>query len=99
MTTDDLRTIQDSLEHLGPSLQKEWDSEERGLLGEMKQVPVCAVCPAGQWYKTVGTGGDALECFCTQFRGVMYNGGKIVTECDARDDAIARLKPQETAQV
>lgn len=52
---------------------------------------------AGQFPKRVHLGpmidADELECFCTQFRGVMYDRRKkaAVTVCDARTDALEKV--------
>lgn len=68
--------------HRGPTLA----SDPNANLGEPK--PLCAECPAGWWYKV----GNRLECFCTQFRSVMFGPrNPAVTACDAREEAIREL--------
>jgi hypothetical protein len=67
----------------------------RNLLEVMKPLPVCAACSAARWYKVENKNGKTeLECFCTEYRGVMYNGLRSVTACDAREDVIERHKSQ-----
>jgi hypothetical protein len=95
VTENDTRMIRDGLQHLGPTLSKEWGSEDRGLIGKIAKVPLCAICPAAQWYRSERASTAELECFCTQFRGVMYNGVKTITDCDARDDFIKGLAPTD----
>ena len=96
MTENDTRLIRDGLQYLGPTLQNEWNSQARGLIGKMAQVPLCAVCPAAQWYRIEQADKAELESFCTQFRGVMYSGGRAITDCDARDDSIKGLALADT---
>lgn len=62
------------------------------MLERMERVPLCAACPAAQWYLTRDSqGAEELEAFCTQFRSVMYRrASRVVTSCDAREDAIGR---------
>ena len=85
MTADERRMLRDFKHLLSPTLDDSYD-----LIETMKRVPVCTVCPMAQWYtmrdsKEV----EAAECFCTAFNCVMYNGGaRVVTACDARQDAI-----------
>ena len=66
------------------------------MVKAFERVPVCVACPMAQWYKLEAApskqGAEpkpaTLECFCTAFRGVMYNGGGAVTACDAFQDAL-----------
>lgn len=82
MTDDDKIMLERNVANIGPTLLN-----ARELLDKMERVPLCAVCPAGQWYRYAD---DQLHCFCTKFQGVMYNHMKYpVTECDAYDDAVS----------
>ena len=87
MTDDDRDLLKGNKRFLGPTL-----IAAQALLDAMKRVPVCAVCPAARWYRIVDkTGAERLECFCTEFRGVMYGiKAEAVTSCDARADALER---------
>ena len=82
MTENDEIMLERNAAHIGPTLQN-----ARALVEKMVRVPLCAACPAAQWYKYSD---DQLHCFCTQFRGVMYNHTRAaITECDGHADAIA----------
>lgn len=45
----------------------------------MSRLPDCAIFPAGQWYLPQAPADDTeqLECFCTQFRAVMFKHGML----------------------
>lgn len=97
MTEDDSRFLRDWDDQLCPTLKKNYD-----LVQKLERIPICVACPMAQWYKLEavppksGTTltGDAepkpptLECFCTAFRGIMYDGRRVVTACDAFQDAL-----------
>lgn len=91
MNDDDRRLLRDWGDRLTPTLEENYD-----LVQAFERVPVCVACPMAQWYKLESSppkqGAEqklpTLECFCTAFRGVMYNGGRAVTECDAFQDAL-----------
>ncbi|MDX5983689.1 hypothetical protein [Sphingomonas echinoides] len=90
MTADD-RDLLEQNQHLqGPTLLG-----APILLGAMKRIPVCAVCPSARWYRIADkAGAERLECFCTEFRGVMYGvKEEAVMSCDARTDALDRRQP------
>ena len=63
-----------------------------------KPMPLCVVCPSAQWYRIEDDKGEAhLECFCTEFRGVMFDRRKRgVTACDGRTDAVERDRARAT---
>lgn len=94
MTDDKRRLLRDFTHLLGPTLDGAYH-----LVENMERVPACAVCPKAQWYKLQDkTGTETAECFCTAFHDVMYNGGaRVVTACDARQDAIDKGSPQSAA--
>ncbi|KZE11221.1 MULTISPECIES: hypothetical protein [Sphingomonas] len=91
MNDDDRRLLQGWNDQLSPVLD-----ENYGLVESLPRVPVCVACPMAQWYKLEGPPPKAgtepkppeLECFCTAFHGVMYDGRRVVTACDARKDAL-----------
>ncbi len=87
MTDDDRRLLLEQATYIGPVVD-----EARSLLEAMKPLPLCVVCPSAQWYRIEDDKGEAhLECFCIEFRGVMYDRRKRgVTACDGRTDAIER---------
>lgn len=90
MRDDDRRFLGSFDDQLTPTLKENYD-----LVEQLERVPVCVACPMAQWYKLETAppkqGAEpkpaTLECFCTAFRGVMYNGGRAVTACDAFQDA------------
>lgn len=86
MTEADLRLLHEQAAWVGPVIDA-----SRALLEAMEPLPLCAVCPSAQWYRTADDKKvEQLEAFCTQFRGVMYDRRKpAVVACDARIDAIA----------
>ena len=88
--TDDDKLLRDFTHLLSPTLE-----ESYSLVETMERVPACAVCPIAQWYKMKDKlGAETAECFCLAFRDVMYRGGaRVVTDCDARRDAIAPKDP------
>jgi hypothetical protein len=91
MNEDDRRLLRDWGDQLTPTLKSNYD-----LVEALDRVPICVACPMAQWYRLekVPPKPDApaptatLECFCTAFRGVMYDGRRAVTACDARRDAL-----------
>lgn len=97
MNDEDRRLLRDWGDHLSPTLDENYN-----LVEALDRVPVCVACPMAQWYKlemappkpgmdtkpAVEPKPATLECFCTAYRGVMYNGGRAVTACDARQDAL-----------
>lgn len=97
MTDGDRRFLSSFDDQLTPTLKENYD-----LVRAMERVPVCVACPKAQWYKLETSpprpGMDpkpapepkppTLECFCTAFRGVMYDGRRAVTACDAFQDAL-----------
>lgn len=93
MTEDDRRLLQGWDDQLGLTLGKNYD-----LVKALLRVPLCAVCPMAKWYKleeAPAKEGEKpppprLECFCTAYHGVMYDGRRVVTACDAWEDAIKR---------
>lgn len=90
MTDADDQMLEREATLLGPTLQEERSRPSTAsLLEKLERVPVCAVCPAARWYKLDD---DKLECFCTEYRGVMYDDRRkvAVTACDARADALER---------
>jgi hypothetical protein len=87
MDDGDRLLLDENETYVGPTLR---DHASRKLLEAMSPLPLCTVCPGGQWYQVQDRQGAAkLECFCTQFRGVMYDGSNRVMSCDARHDLIA----------
>lgn len=83
MTDKDASMLKINEAYLGPTLLN-----ARALLEKMDIVPLCAVCPAAKWYQIAN---DRLNCYCSQFHGVMYNDPKkAVTLCDGRADAIVK---------
>lgn len=94
VTKDDQQFLRDWDDLLTPTLKGDYD-----LVEALPRVPVCVACPMAQWYKLEPTPPkpDAdkkpptLECFCTAYRGVMYDGRRVVTACDARTDALMKL--------
>ena len=91
MTDNDRITLAENKALIGPTLKANLK-----LIEEMKRVPLCAICPAAQWYSIeTGEGIPSLEAYCTTFRGVMYEPRRrIVTACDGRADAVDRQAPQ-----
>lgn len=95
MNEDDRRFLRDWGDYIGDTLDKNYD-----LVKNLERVPICVACPMAQWYKleapppkpNAEQKTPKLECYCIVFRGVMYDGHKVVTACDARADA---LKPKE----
>lgn len=88
MTDEDDLFLRKWAAEIGPTVDG-----ARNLLEEMNPLPVCAACSAARWYKVENKKREsALECFCTEYRGTMYNGVRSVTACDAREDAIERHK-------
>ena len=95
MNEDDRRFLRDWGDHIGDTLDKNYN-----LVEKMERVPICVACPMAQWYKLetpppkpgAEQKSPTLECHCIVFRGVMYDGRNVVTACDARADA---LKPKE----
>lgn len=96
MNDDDRRLLRDRGDQLSRTLDENYE-----LVEALDRVPVCVSCPMAQWYKLETPppkpGVDpkpttpkppSLECFCTAYRGVMYNGGRAVTACDAFQDAL-----------
>lgn len=82
MTEADEIMLKNNAASMGPTLL-----DARALLEKMERVPLCAVCPAGRWYRYAD---DQLHCFCTKFQGAMYNHSKYpITACDAYDDAVS----------
>lgn len=59
------------------------------LVAKMDPKPICATCPLAQWYKIEIAGEEHMECYCSAYRGVMYDGKRSVTACDAYEDAKA----------
>lgn len=93
MTDDGRRLLRDFAHQLSPTLDEAYH-----LVKKMERVPVCAVCPMAQWYKLQDrTGAETPECFCTAFHGVMFReGGRVVTACDAHQDAIDSDRSRST---
>lgn len=97
MTEDDRRFLRAWDDQLCPTLKENFD-----LVQELKRIPICVACPMAQWYKLEAVPSKpneepkpaALECFCTAFRGVMYDGRKVVTACDAFQDALDKQGDQ-----
>lgn len=91
--SEDLHDVDGTL--LSPTLARRTQ-----LLEAMIPRPICTACPAAQWYELQGsTGEQALECFCTKFRAVMYSErSRAVTACDAREDAIRESQAQWKAE-
>lgn len=97
MNDDDRRLLRDFGDRLSPTLDDNYE-----LIKEMDRVPVCVACPMAQWYKletpplkpglaaspTAAPKPPRLECFCTAYRSVMFDGGRVVTACDAFKDAL-----------
>ena len=86
MTQDDLREAARQGTLLSPALKASLD-----LVAGIERLPVCIVCPAARWYKIEDKSGvGALECFCTQFRSLMFEPPRrVVTDCDGYTDAAA----------
>ena len=95
MTDAERRLLQEQAAYVGPVV-----NVSRPLLETMLPMPLCVVCPSAQWYRIEDDKGEAhLECFCTEFRGVMYDLRKrAVTACDGRTDAIDRDRKAQTSQ-
>lgn len=104
MNDDDRRLLRDWAGQLSPTLDENYK-----LVEDLDRVPVCVACPMAQWYKLesappkpglekpdVEMKPPTLECFCTAFRGVMYDGRRVVTACDARTDAL-KAKDEDPA--
>jgi hypothetical protein len=97
MTEDDSRFLRDWDDQLCPTLKTNYD-----LVQKLERIPICVACPMAQWYKLEAVPSKpneeakpaALECFCTAFRGVMYDGRKVVTACDAFQDALDKQDDQ-----
>lgn len=86
MIEEDARFLHTWVDEVGPTLRG-----ARDLLEKMTRVPACAACPAARWYRLENQNGLAtLECFCTEFRGVMFDGRRVITHCDGREDALHR---------
>ena len=87
MTDAERRLLRDQAAYIGPVVD-----QARDLLELMKPMPLCVVCPSAQWYRIEDDKSKAhLECFCTEFRGVMFDVRRRgVTACDGRTDAIER---------
>ncbi|ODT94283.1 MAG: hypothetical protein ABS86_00340 [Sphingobium sp. SCN 64-10] len=91
MNENDRRFLQGWGDELSPTLDENYE-----LVTGMARVPVCVACPMAQWYKLEHPPSKpseeprqaTLECFCTAYRGVMYDGRRVVTACDARLDAL-----------
>ena len=85
MTDADQELLRQEAAYLGPVVQA-----SRKLLDAMEPLPLCAVCPAAQWYRIEDDQRTPrLEAFCTAFRGVMYDHRRrAVTACDGRTDTI-----------
>lgn len=97
MNGEDRRLLSSWANQLSPTL-----NENYKLVEALERVPICVACPMAQWYKleaapskpSVTDATEAqqnpptLECFCTVFRGVMYDGRRVVTACDAFQDAL-----------
>lgn len=86
MTDAELRQALEAQTLISPALRSSLD-----LVRKIKRLPVCIVCPAAQWYKTENHEKvEELECFCTQFRGLMFQPPRrVVTDCDGYIDAAA----------
>lgn len=96
MNDDDRRLLSSWADHLSPTLNDNYD-----LVQKLKRVPLCVACPMAQWYKletpppksvlqqnvTAEPTPPTLQCFCKAFHDIMYNGQRVVTACDAFDDA------------
>lgn len=84
MTQEDLKEAARQQTLLSPALKASLD-----LVARIERLPVCIVCPAARWYKVEGKeGAGALECFCTQFRSLMFEPPRrVVTVCDGYTDA------------
>lgn len=92
MTHEDREMLETGYHHIGPVLRSALP-----LLKDMPRVPVCAACPAAQWYKF---GDNLLECHCTEFRSVMYErGSKVVIDCDSRRYLISGEPPHPDPDV
>lgn len=97
MTEDDSRFLRNWDDQLCPTLKTNYD-----LVQKLKRIPICVACPMAQWYKLEAAPPKpneeakpaVLECFCTAFRGVMYDGRKVVTACDAFQDALDKQDDQ-----
>lgn len=97
MNEADRRFLRDFGDQIGSTLDENYE-----LIEKLPRVPICVACPMAQWYllesppskPALQAKPDAeaepprLECFCTAFRTVMYNGGRVVKACDARIDAL-----------
>jgi hypothetical protein len=97
MTEDDSRFLRDWDDQLCPTLKTNYD-----FVKKLERIPICVACPMAQWYKLKAAPPKpneeakpaVLECFCTAFRGVMYNGRKVVIACDAFQDALDKQDDQ-----
>jgi hypothetical protein len=68
--------------HRSPVLMELPDSRLPQLL------PVCATCPASNWFTTV----TDLRCYCNAFRLLSWNDKEeAVMSCDAREAAILQM--------
>lgn len=83
MTEEELRDEVERRTLLSPALLSSLD-----LVKTIKRLPVCIVCPSAQWYRIEDDKGQGkLECFCTQFRGLMFEPPRrVVTVCDGYTD-------------
>lgn len=95
MDKENKRILRDWDDHLTQTLKDNY-----ALVEALPRVPVCVACPMAQWYKLEAAPPSkpdekhrppTLECFCTAYRCVMYNGARAVTACDARKDALQAL--------
>ena len=95
MNDAERRLLQEQAAYVGPVIEA-----SRPLLEQMQPMPLCVVCPSAQWYRITDDKLEAhLECFCTEFRGVMFDRRKRgVTACDGRSDAIERDRKRRTQQ-
>ena len=62
------------------------------LANEFPQT-LCTYCPLSRWYKR-----STWECFCTEYKSLMYDGTskkvEPVVACDARELELIRLKAE-----
>ena len=88
MTVQNQNLLDKESAYIGPVI-----AASRALIEAMQPMPLCAACPAAQWYRTEDSKGAVyLAAFCTTFRAVMYDKNQYaVTTCDGRADAIGDL--------
>lgn len=106
MNDADRRLLRDRADQLSPTLDENYN-----LVEALPRVPICVACQMAQWYKLEAVPPKSetslapdpdpkpptLECFCTVFRGTVYDGRRVITACDAYEDALNKSERADAA--